>query len=412
MSPATASNGAWNGSAESPAGVSAVWLARLTLSSFRSYAAAELETDGRPVVLTGANGAGKTNLLEAISYLVPGRGLRGARLSEVDRQPPEPEAPSEASSSSPSGPPSGPWAVSAEVMTPEGPRQLGTGRDPAATGRERRLVKVDGSLVSSQQALGDVLGAVWLTPQMDRLFLEGASGRRRFLDRLVLTFDPAHAGRITAYEHALRERARILRGDGGPADPAWLTALEETMAERGIAVAAARRDLVGRLAAACAEAEGAFPRAGLGLAGDLEAWLAEGPALEAEDRFKAALAASRRQDADNGGAALGPHRSDLAVRHLARRMPAAQCSTGEQKALLISIILAHARLVSLERGQAPLLLLDEIVAHLDAQRRAALFEALLSLGAQAWMTGTDRSLFEDIGGAALFVTVRDSRLTP
>ena len=409
MSPATASNGAWNGSAEAPAGVPAVWLARIALSNFRSYAAAELKTDGRPVVLTGANGAGKTNLLEAISYLVPGRGLRGARLSEVDRQPPEAEAPT---SGSPPGSPPGSWAVSAEVMTPEGPRQLGTGRDPAATGRERRLVKVDGSLVSSQQALGDVLGAVWLTPQMDRLFLEGAPGRRRFLDRLVLTFDPAHAGRITAYEHALRERARILRGDGGPADPAWLAALEETMAERGIAVAAARRDLVGRLAAACAEAEGAFPRAGLGLAGDVESWLAEGPALEAEDRFKAALAASRRQDADNGGAALGPHRSDLAVRHLARRMPAAQCSTGEQKALLISIVLAHARLVGLERGQAPLLLLDEIVAHLDAQRRAALFEALLSLGAQAWMTGTDSSLFEDIGTAALFVTVRDARLTP
>jgi DNA replication and repair protein RecF len=407
VSPATASDGAWNGAAESPAGASAVWLARLTLSSFRSYAAAELETDGRPVVLTGANGAGKTNLLEAISYLVPGRGLRGARLSEVDRQTPDPEAGTEAAGEAGGNP----WAVSAEVVTPEGPRQLGTGRDPAATGRERRLVKVDGSLVSSQQALGDVLGAVWLTPQMDRLFLEGAPGRRRFLDRLVLTFDPAHAGRITAYEHALRERARILRGDNGPADPAWLTALEETMAERGIAVAAARRDLVGRLAAACAETEGAFPRAGLGLAGDVEAWLAEAPALEAEDRFKAALEASRRQDAESGGAALGPHRSDLAVRHLARRMPAAQCSTGEQKALLISIILAHARLVTLERGQAPLLLLDEIVAHLDAQRRAALFEALISLGAQAWMTGTDSGLFEDLGTAALFVTVRESRLT-
>ncbi|MDJ0946275.1 MAG: DNA replication/repair protein RecF [Kiloniellales bacterium] len=407
MSPATASDGAWSGSAEAPAETPSVWLARVRLSSFRSYAEAELETDGRPVVLTGANGAGKTNLLEAISYLVPGRGLRGARLSEVDRRLPE----AEAVGGKGAGHSSGPWAVAAEVMTPEGPRQLGTGRDPAASGRERRLVKVDGSLVSSQQALGDVLGAVWLTPQMDRLFLEGAPGRRRFLDRLVLTFDPAHAGRITAYEQALRERARILRGDNGPADPDWLTALEETMAERGIAIAAARRDLVGRLAAACAEAEGAFPKAGLGLAGDLESWLAEAPALEAEDRFKAALAAGRRQDAETGGAALGPHRSDLAVRHLARRMPAAQCSTGEQKALLISIILAHARLVTLQRGQAPLLLLDEIVAHLDAERRAALFEALLSLGAQAWLTGTDGGLFEDLGTAALFVTVRDSRLT-
>ncbi len=393
--------------AVSPAGASAVWLARLTLSSFRSYAEAELETDGRPVVLTGANGAGKTNLLEAISYLVPGRGLRGARLSEVDRS----ISGSDPGAESASETGSRPWAVSAEVMTPEGPRQLGTGRDPAATGRERRLVKVDGSLVSSQQALGGVLGAVWLTPQMDRLFLEGAPGRRRFLDRLVLTFDPAHAGRVTAYEHALRERARILRDDNGSADPAWLTALEETMAERGIAVAAARRDMVGRLAAACAEAEGAFPRAGLGLVGDVEAWLAEAPALEAEDRFKAALEASRRQDAQTGGAALGPHRSDLAVRHLARRMPAAQCSTGEQKALLISIILAHARLVTLERGQAPLLLLDEIVAHLDAERRSTLFEALLALGAQAWMTGTDSGLFEDLGTAALLVTVRDSCLT-
>ena len=378
----------------------AIWLSRIRLSNFRSYAQAELETDGRPVVLTGANGAGKTNLLEAISYLVPGRGLRAARLSEVDHRLPGAPAPE------------GPWAVAAEVMTPEGPRDLGSGRDPKAQGRERRLVKVDGALASSQQALGQVLRAVWLTPQMDRLFLEGAPGRRRFLDRLVAAFDPAHSGRISSYEHALRERGRILRGEEGPADPAWLSALEETLAERGVAVAAARRDMVARLASACAAAEGAFPRAGLGLSGDLETWLAEGSALDVEERFKAALAAGRPRDAEAGGASAGPHRSDLVVRHLERGVAAELCSTGEQKALLISIVLAHARLVALEQGCPPLLLLDEIVAHLDRERRAALFEALLSLGAQAWMTGTDDSLFEALGPAALFVAVQDSQLTP
>ena len=381
-----------------PAAPPLVWVAQLRLSNFRSYASAELHSDGWPIVLTGANGAGKTNLLEAISFLVPGRGLRGARLPDIDRRRPE-AAQAE-----------GAWAVAAEVETPEGPRSLGTGRDPESQGRERRLVKLDGALAPSQQVLGEVLRAVWLTPQMDRLFLEGASGRRRFLDRLVLAFDPAHAGRTAAYEHSLRERARVLRGQEGPADPAWLQALEQSLAERGVAVAAARRALVEQLAAACAEAKGAFPRAGLGLTGEVETWLGELPALEVEERFRAALAANRRQDAETGGAALGPHRSDLVVRHLERAMPAGQCSTGEQKALLVSIVLAHARLMALEVGWPPLLLLDEIAAHLDAERRAALFEALLALGSQAWMTGTDHSLFEPLGGRALHVSVRDSRL--
>ncbi len=374
------------------------WVAHLRLRDFRNHADSALATDGRPVVLTGPNGAGKTNVLEALSFLMPGRGLRGVRLGEVDRRDPGADAPV-----------GGPWGVAARIVTAEGPRDVGTGRD-ATAGRERRIVRIDGVTMSSQQALCDVVSVVWLTPQMDRLFQDGAAGRRRFLDRLVAAFDPAHGGRLAAYEHALRERGRVLRGEEGRPDPTWRVALEARLAERGVAIAAARRALVTRLATACLEGGGAFPRAGLALTGELEGWLAEVPALEAEERFKAQLAAARLQDSESGGAAIGPHRSDLAVQHLEQGMPAGLCSTGEQKALLISIVLAHARLVGLDRGLPPLLLLDEVAAHLDSLRREALFERLLALGSQAWMTGTDPSLFEALGQQAHFVSVRDSAL--
>jgi DNA replication and repair protein RecF len=242
---------------------------------------------------------------------------------------------------------------------------------------------------------------------MDRLFTEGASGRRRFLDRLVFGFDAAHAGRVSAYEHTLRERARLLR-DGG--DAVWLDTLEGDMAERGVAIAAARRELTARLCRLCAAPEGPFPGAEVAVTGQVEEWLNQGPALAAEDRLRAALRDSRPQDAAAGGAAVGPHRSDLAVRHLAHGMPAALCSTGEQKALLIAIVLANARLQTAERGSVPLLLLDEIAAHLDAVRREALFGELLALGAQAWFTGTDRSVFDSLDGRAQYVAVRASNL--
>jgi len=373
-----------------------LWVRWLRVAAFRNYTAAELSCDGRPLVLTGPNGAGKTNLLEAVSFLASGRGLRRAKLAEVERGPGADE-------------PHLPWAVAAEVMTPDGPRQLGTGRDP--DGGTKRVVRMDGLPASGQQALGRIVAVTWLTPRMDRLFTDTPGARRRFLDRLVFGLDPAHAGRVTSYEHALRERARLLRGEQ-PADPAWLAALEARMAEKGVAITAARRDLIDRLTRAGHAAGGAFPHAALGLTGALEHWLDDGAAVDVEERLQAALRDSRDVDAESGGAAVGPHRGDLITHHVAKGAPAEQCSTGEQKALLIAIVLAHARLLTAERGFAPLVLLDEVAAHLDAARRSALFADLLDLGAQAWLTGTEPGLFAELGEHAQWVTVRDGRIHP
>ena len=374
----------------------ALWVRWLRVHAFRNYAAAELACDGRPLVLTGPNGAGKTNLLEAVSFLASGRGLRRAKLTEVER------------GAGADAPPH-PWAVAAEVVTPEGPRQLGTGRDP--DGGTRRVVRVDGLPASGQQALGRIVAVTWLTPQMDRLFTDTPGARRRFLDRLVFGLDPAHAGRVTSYDHALRERARLLRQEQ-PADPAWLAALEARMAEKGVAITAARRDLIDRLTRAGHAAGGAFPQAALGLSGAMAHWLDDGAAVDVEERLQRALRESREADAESGGAAVGPHRGDLSTHHVAKGAPAEQCSTGEQKALLIAIVLAHARLLAAERGFAPLVLLDEVAAHLDATRRSALFADLLDLGAQAWLTGTDPHLFADLGDHAQWITVRDGHIAP
>ena len=369
-----------------------------------------MEVDSRPVVLAGPNGAGKTNLLEAISYLAPGRGLRRARLSEVDRIPaPCPEGPGEAQR------PKAAWVVAATAMTPLGPREIGTARDPAADGeegrpRERRMVKIDGAFARSQQDLGRIMAMVWLSPRMDGLFRDGASARRRFLDRLVYGFDPAHGGRVAAYEKALRGRARLLKTGG--VDSAWLDALEAAMARNGVAIAAARRDMVERLAQACAAAAGPFPAAGLDLPGEVEAALESQAALAVEDEMRARLAAARVQDAAAGGAAVGPHRGDFIVSSLERGLPAALCSTGEQKALLISIVLAHARLLALHRDAAPLLLLDEVAAHLDDVRRRALFDEVLELGVQAWLTGTDAAVFAALGERARFFRVHEASIRP
>jgi DNA replication and repair protein RecF len=386
-----------------------VGVTRLALTDFRNYRSARLDLAAGPIVLTGPNGAGKTNLLEAVSVLSPGRGLRNARLGELDRLPDGDEAVSC-------------WAVAATIETRRGPVRVGTGRDPAVSlqptglsrGGERRVVRIDGESARGQAALGEVIGVTWLTPQMDRLFIEGPAARRRFLDRLVLGLDPAHAARVSAYEHAMRERSRLLR-DGQlsdkQADPTWLDAIEETMAAQAVAVAAARRDAVERLDEACAAAEGPFPRARLSLSGTVEAWLDDLPALAAEDHFRAALKDSRAADALAGGATVGPHRADLVVTHAERDVPAEGMSTGEQKALLISIVLAHARLQRQTRGEAPLLLLDEVAAHLDAARRDALFTALLGLESQVWLTGTDAALFAPLRPAAFFLSVSDGTLS-
>jgi DNA replication and repair protein RecF len=376
-------------------------VAELTVTEFRNYERATVTADGRPVVLTGPNGAGKTNLLEAISLLVPGRGLRHARLSDIDRR----MAATGAALNRPAA-----WGVAARVASAAGETEIGTGRDPAdaPAGSERRLVKINGALAGGPSALSAYLAMVWLTPQMDRLFLDGASARRRFVDRLVAGYDPEHTGRLAKYNHALQERTQLLARSGPAGDAPWLDALETQIAEHGIAVAAARMELASRLGSTMAADDGPFPGAELALEGAVEAWLGELPALAAEDRFRAHLAESRRRDADSGRTQFGPHRSDLGVRDVARRMPAELCSTGEQKALLISIVLAHARLLAETHDNAPILLLDEVAAHLDALRRRALFDAILALGLQAWLTGTDEESFAGLRGRARFLRVRDA----
>lgn len=370
-------------------GPAALSIARLAVTRFRCYESVRLSPNARPVVLAGPNGAGKTNLLEAVSLLAPGRGLRHARLAEMDRH----------------GDVGG-WGVAATIVTPDGEIEIGTGRE--ADG-ERRVVRINGEAARGQTALAEFVSALWLTPDMDRLFREGASARRRFLDRLVYGFDPAHAGRVTGYEQAMRERGRLLAEGRG--DDAWLSALEETMAARGVAIAAARLEMVQRLTRALAGATGPFPGVALSVKGAVEEWLRSGPALAAEDRLKAELRAARQHDVRRGGASAGPHRSDLEARHLAKDMPAAYCSTGEQKAMLIAIVLAEARLQAAERGVAPLLLLDEVAAHLDEERRFALFDLICGLPGQTWMTGTDAALFAPLGDRAQHFSVADATVT-
>ncbi len=343
-------------------------LTRLTLTDFRSYATAALDPGPGFVVLTGDNGAGKTNILEAVSLLAPGRGLRGATLSEMARK---------------GG--AGGFSVSAQL----GDIDLGTGTIPTAP--ERRIVRVQAATASAT-ALSEWLSVVWLTPAQDRLFSEVPSERRRFLDRLVLALNPGHAHHSTRYEAAMRQRNRLLAEDRP--DPDWLTALEQAMGEHGQAIAQARAALVTALATRIvAEPDSVFARAGLSLTG----W--DGGDLSKD------LAHSRARDAAAGRTLIGPHRQDLAVTHLSKAQPAAQSSTGEQKALLLGIILAHADLVTEQRQQRPILLLDEVAAHLDPSRRAALFARLHDGGGQIWLTGTEPALFTETPISATHFTV-------
>ena len=365
------------------------------MTNFRSYATAEITAGAGPVVLAGPNGAGKTNLLDAISLLSPGRGLRGSKLGEHTRK--GPAAPSEAL-----------WAVSATVARGETAYEIGTGLTLGPGGGERRQVHLNGAPAQNSADLGDIVQMIWLTPAMDRLFIESASGRRKFLDRLVLGFDANHGRNATRYETAMRERARLLKF--GPRDPAWLDALENEMAEAGIAMAVARAEMVTRLNRALAErgTAGAFPAAQLSLSGDTDVLLVE--ESDAVAALRDRLVRARIRDAEAGRTTFGPHLSDLSVRHTQKRTDARDCSTGEQKALLISIMLADAwELARARDGLAPLLLLDEIAAHLDAVRRAALFEEIVALGAQAWMTGTDLSLFDTLSVRADVFHVSDGQ---
>lgn len=340
-------------------------IGRLTLSDFRNHADALILPHHNFILLTGDNGAGKTNILEAVSMLAPGRGLRGAPLSAMVRQ---------------EG--GGGFGVAAEVDGVV----LGTG--VAAASPERRQVRI-GGVASSANALADHLAIVWLTPAMDRLFLDSPGGRRRFLDRLTLALHPAHAMHSARYDAAMRARNRLL-ADLRRADPAWLSALEAQMGEHGAALAGARADLVARLNVMLADQpDEPFARPRIAIEGE----------DAGDDALADRLARERRRDAAAGRTLSGPHRHDLAVTHIAKGQPAALCSTGEQKALLLSILLAHAALVAATRGQPPVLLLDEVAAHLDPSRRSALFQRLRETGGQVWMTGTESSLFNDLEDA-------------
>lgn len=347
---------------------------KISLVYFRNYRDVSLDLEDSPVVLTGANGSGKTNLLEAISLLVPGRGLRRAQLADMQNQHAEK-----------------PWALAVSIFTPMGSLQIGTGRDPEETDGERRLIHIDGKNIRNQSALAEHLAMAWITPDMDRLLAEGPGARRKWFDRLVYSFDPAHGGRVHRYEKSLRERMRLLRE--GPADAAWLNALEDEMAQTGVAIAAARKQLLRQLRTAMAETASAFPQADLNLKGIAEEALENQPALLVEDHLRAALARGRGNDAQSGTCSAGPHRSDLMVVHRPKQCPAELCSTGEQKALVIAIMLAYLRTLAKTRRLLPLFLLDDIAAHLDDARREALFEEIRALGVQAWLTGTDPEPF-------------------
>jgi DNA replication and repair protein RecF len=361
---------------------------RLALTDFRNHARLGLQCDGRSVVLTGENGAGKTNILEALSFLSPGRGLRRATQGEVARHAA-----------------SGGWTVFAEVEGGLGPAAIGVGTEGPDAEAPRR-VRINGAPAKSAEDLLAHLRLLWIAPAMDGLFAGPAAERRRFFDRLVLAIDPGHGRRVADFEKAMRARNRLLAGENP--DGAWLDAIEAQMAETGTAALLARAELVlvlGGVIVREAHMADAFPDAVIGMAGTLETLAAEMPAGELEERYLEMLASGRRIDAAAGRTLEGPHRCDFPVLHREKNMPAALCSTGEQKALLIGIMLAQASLTRRIAGFAPILLLDEIAAHLDTGRREALFDRIEALDCQAWMTGADPALFAALGGRALALRV-------
>jgi DNA replication and repair protein RecF len=373
------------------AGDCALAATRIALTDFRSYAAGELCVEPHPVVVCGANGIGKTNLLEAVSLLSPGRGLRGAKLAAIARK-------------SPHGESTANWAISATLSrAPHGDWRIGTGYMPPVPGAPaRRVFHLNGAPADAAE-IAELVPLLWLTPAMDRLFLEGAPLRRRFLDRLVFALVPGHARRSARYERAVTERLRLLRE--GTRRSQWLDALELTMAEEGAVINAARHEMIEALniELAARRAEGAFPCGHLSLAGE------PGDTATEVVVLAEAFAASRERDRESGRTNCGPHTADLEVQHEGKRSDARECSTGEQKALLISIVLADAWLKRKRHGVAPMLLLDEIAAHLDSLRRAALFNEILALNSQAWLTGTDRQLFSPLAGRAAFITIDEGR---
>ena len=381
-----------------------VFITKLKLENFRNYTSLNLEVDRRHVILTGENGAGKTNLLEAISFFSPGKGLRRASIDSVAKQ-----------DNSVSGPNSWPgsWSVFAQLQGALGDVSLGTGLQPDGVNLvTTRKTRIDGTFLKSSEELLEHLRLMWLTPAMDGLFTGPAGDRRRYLDRLVLAIDPAHGRRVSRFEKSMRARNKLLN-DEAP-DAAWLDAVEVQMAEYGVAIAAARVELVSLLSnviIATNDPQSPFPDALIQLDGMLETLAGEMAASDLELEYCKILRGARRLDAAARRTLQGPHRSDMKVTHRPKSMPAAQCSTGEQKALLVGLMLAHARLTGELHGFAPLLLLDEIAAHLDQRRRAALFDMIDELGCQAWMSGTDRALFADLDNRANFLQVSDAKVS-
>lgn len=373
-----------------------MWIERLQLTSYRNYVAARIEAGPSPVVLCGPNGSGKTNLLEAISLLAAGQGLRRAPFAELSRM-------------GASG-----WTVAARVHTVVGALDVGTGLLPGQDGaRAGRTIRIDGE-TQTAGALGDVLEIIWVTPAMDGLFTGPASERRRFLDRLIACFDPGYRKLVNQYERAMQQRNRLLTDN--VSEVARFEGFERVMSETGVAIAAARAAAVAELSQAILSRRdcgvgAAFPWAELAAEGTLEQALATEAAVDVEDRFCENLARMRERDRAAGRALDGPHRSDLIVGHGPKDMPAKVCSTGEQKALLIGLVLAHADLVRRRSdGAAPILLLDEVTAHLDPVRRTALFAEILALGTQSWMSGTDLEAFSGLGTQAQKWAVDDGNL--
>ncbi|MER8461657.1 DNA replication/repair protein RecF [Mesorhizobium sp. M1409] len=372
------------------------YISKLTLTNFRNYAALTIDLAPGAVVFSGDNGAGKTNLLEAISFLTPGRGLRRAPYADVAREGGD-----------------GGFALHARLDGADGQVEIGTGISGGdSPGEGGRRVRINGASARSAEDMLEWLRVVWLTPAMDALFTGPAADRRRFLDRLVLAIDPGHGQRAIDYEKAMRGRNRLLTE--GSRDDRWFDAIETRMAETGVAIAAARAEMVRLLAAMIDRLPdtGPFPQADIGLSGDLEAEVSSMPAVDVEERFRRTLAEGRDRDRAAGRTLEGPHRSDLVVRHRPKAMPAELCSTGEQKALLVGIVLSHARLTGEMSGMTPILLLDEIAAHLDGGRRAALFSILEELNCQVFMTGTDAALFSSLKGRAQFLTVDHGTVGP
>jgi len=375
-----------------------LWLERLVLTNFRNHAATTINVGPQPVVLTGANGSGKTNILEAVSLFSPGQGLRRAPFIDLGRATGE-----------------GGWTLSAKVHTALGVLDIGTGQvlSPETTERSGRLVRIDGAAATAG-ALADHVEMVWLTPASDGLFTGPGSDRRRFLDRLILCFDAAHAKLSTRFERAMQQRNKLL--SDGVRDAARFEGLEVVMAETGTAIAAARNEAIAALKLViedrrARDAESPFPWSHISLQGSLENALEQATAVETEDGYLQTLARARERDRAAGRTLDGPHRSDLIVGHGPKSMPARLCSTGEQKALLMGLVLAHAEMIAERQdGLSPILLLDEVTAHLDEARRAALFAEILRLGTQAWMTGTDVQAFAALQDHATFLTVGDGRI--